>query len=156
MTQGSNTNLDERGLILACPQCGKRNRLSYERLGQTFRCGGCHKELPPPSAAIDITSDYQFQSLAAHSALPILIDFWAPWCGPCKMVAPEVAKVAATANGAFLVAKVNTDDCPRSAEQFQISSIPTFVVVKEGHELARKSGALSANAIRQFLSQISA
>jgi thioredoxin 2 len=144
--------MDERGIVISCPQCGKRNRLTYERLGQTFRCGDCHTELGLPTQPIDISSKSVFESLARRSALPILLDFWAPWCGPCKMVAPELAKVAASSNGQFLVAKVNTEELPVVAQQFRVSSIPTLVLMRDGRELARKSGALPAAAIHQFLS----
>jgi thioredoxin 2 len=146
------TVLDERGIILSCEQCGKRNRLTYERLGQTFRCGDCHHELEIPTHPIDATSHSAFQSITQRSALPLLIDFWAPWCGPCKMVAPELAKVAANSNGQFLVIKVNTEQLPIAAQQYRISAIPTLVLIRDGRELARKSGALPANAILQFLS----
>jgi thioredoxin 2 len=145
--------LDERGIILSCAHCGKRNRLTYERLGQTFRCGGCHTEMELPTAPIEIDSQSAFVALTQRSALPILVDFWAPWCGPCKMVAPELAKVASTSNEQFLVAKVNTEELPNVAQQFRISAIPTLVLMRDGGELARKSGALPAAAIHQFLSQ---
>jgi thioredoxin 2 len=145
-------SLDERGIIVSCAHCGKRNRLTYERLGQTFRCGGCHSELDLPSAPIDIDSQSHFEALSRRSSLPVLIDFWAPWCGPCKMVAPELVKVAENSNGQFLVAKVDTEELPIVAQRFQIRSIPTLVLLRDGRELARKSGALPAAAIHQFLS----
>jgi thioredoxin 2 len=144
--------LDERGIIVACGVCGRRNRLGYERLGQSFRCGGCHKELDLPSRPLDVHLQSHFETLSRRSSLPILVDFWAPWCGPCKMVAPELAKVAAASNGQFLVVKVNTEELPIAAQQFRISSIPTLVLLRDGRELARKSGALPAAAIHQFLS----
>jgi thioredoxin 2 len=144
--------LDERGLIVSCPQCEKRNRLTYERLGQTFRCGGCHTELEVPREPIEASSQTAFQSLIQRCSLPLLVDFWAPWCGPCKMVAPELAKVAAQSNGQFLVVKVNTEELPIAAQQYRINAIPTLALFRQGRELARKSGALPASAILQFLS----
>ena len=149
-------SLDERGIIVSCAHCGKRNRLTFERLGQTFRCGDCHNELDLPSAPIELHSHRDFESLSRRSSLPILVDFWASWCGPCKMVAPELAKVAANANGQFLVAKVNSEELPVIAQQFRITSIPTLVLLRHGRELGRKSGALPSSAIFQFLSNFGA
>ena len=148
----SDVGLDERGLLVSCAECGRRNRLTYERLGQTFRCGGCHRDLDLPQTPIEIHSNAHFEALARRASLPALIDFWAPWCGPCKMVAPELVKVAQSSNGQFLVAKVNTEELPIVAQQFRISAIPTLVLMRQGRELARKSGALPAGAILQFLS----
>ena len=145
--------LDARGLVCACPHCGQRNRLLYERLGQTFRCKQCHAELPPPAEPVEPQNAAQFDALIAHSALPVLVDFWAPWCGPCKMVAPELVKVAAGGAGRWLVAKVNTEELPDLAARFGIRSIPTLALFKAGREMARQAGAMPAPGILQFLRQ---
>lgn len=147
---------DERGLLLACPSCGKRNRLKYEGLGQTFRCAQCKNELPSPGEPIDIKSDLVFDALTKRSALPVLVDFWAPWCGPCKMVAPEVRKVAAETRGEVLVVKVNTEELPNLAQRFRVTAIPTMSIFKGGREIAHQAGAMPAPAIRNFLAQHSA
>jgi thiol-disulfide isomerase/thioredoxin len=106
---------DDRGIVRACPQCGQRNRLIYERLGSVFRCSKCRTEIPPPAEPVEVPGAAKFDSLIARSALPVLVDVWAPWCGHCKMVAPELAKVAADGAGRWLVAKVNTDELLTSA-----------------------------------------
>jgi thioredoxin 2 len=149
----SNIQADERGLLIACPKCGQRNRLVYKRLGGTFRCGKCRRELAPPGEPIDIHHDLVFDALTTHSPLPVLVDFWAPWCGPCKMVAPEIRKIAAEAAGRLIVAKVNTDEVPSLARKFRISAIPTMTLFRSGLEIARQAGAVPAPAIRNFIEQ---
>lgn len=144
---------DERGLVSSCPQCGQRNRLGYERLGQQFRCGQCRHELGQPAEPVEIASEGIFDSLINYSALPVLVDFWAPWCGPCRMVAPELVKVAADGAGRWLVAKVNTDELAGPAQRHQIQAIPTMILFQRGRAVARQSGAAMAAAIRRFIEQ---
>ena len=144
---------DERGLLLTCPHCGKRNRMNYERLGQTFRCGQCHHELSPPGEPVETSNEAAFDALIGRSALPVLADFWAPWCGPCKMVAPELAKIASEGAGRWLVAKVNTEELAGLAQRFRINAIPTLILFKTGRELARQAGAMPAPGIRKFIQQ---
>jgi thioredoxin 2 len=147
----SNIEVEQRGLLVSCPNCGQRNRMVYDRLGGIFRCGKCRRELPPPAEAIDIGSDLVFDALVSRSSLPVLVDFWAPWCGPCKMVAPEIAKMAAEGAGRFVVAKVNTETVPALASRFRITAIPTMAIFKQGIEVARQEGAMPAPGIRKFL-----
>ncbi len=142
--------LDAHGLLLTCRQCGQRNRAAYGRLGHTFQCGQCHQPLPPVSEPVEIEDENVFDALMGKSALPVLVDFWAPWCGPCKMVAPEMIKVAKELAGRALVAKANTEALPRIAQRFGINAIPTLALFKAGHELARQAGAMPASSILQF------
>src|SRR5215475_5204149 len=99
---------DDRGIVVVCPHCGQKNRLAYARLGDPVRCGQCKQLLPALDAPIDVTSAADFDRLIAASSLPIVVDFWAPWCGPCRMVAPEMQKVASRRAGRAIVIKINT------------------------------------------------
>jgi thioredoxin 2 len=145
--------LDRRGVIVPCPQCGQQNRLAFERIDQSPRCGKCQSALQPPAEPLEVNSAAEFDALTTRAALPVLVDFWAPWCGPCKMVAPEVAKVAAEGAGRWLVAKLNTEELPSPAQRFRVSSIPLFVLFNRGREVARQAGALPATMLRQFIEQ---
>ena len=144
---------DNRGLLITCPKCGQRNRLKYEALKRPFCCGKCQTELRAPGDPVDVKSDLVFDALISRSALPVLVDFWAPWCGPCKMVAPEVRKVADETAGHLLVAKVNTEEVPSLAQRFRVTAIPTMALFKNGIEVARQAGAMPAPAIRKFIEQ---
>ena len=148
--------LDERGMVVACGSCGTRNRLAYERLGQLARCGQCKADLSPPSFPIDIETSVDFDRIVTRSAIPVVVDYWAPWCGPCRMVAPELAKVAARAQGRLLVVKVNTDQLNDLGERFNIRSIPTMAVFAGGREVARTTGARPAAEIETFVERATA
>ncbi|HEY4272232.1 MAG TPA: thioredoxin [Candidatus Udaeobacter sp.] len=147
----NNIETDQRGILITCPKCGRRNRLKYEGLGKVFRCGQCQTELQPLGEPVDVHSDLVFDALISHSALPVLADFWAPWCGPCKMVAPELRKVARETAGQVLVTKVNTEEVPSLARRFRVTAIPTMLIFRNGIEVARQAGAMPAPAIRKFL-----
>src|SRR5207245_1146162 len=100
---------------------------------------------------IDVASDLAFDALTTRSALPVLVDFWAPWCGPCKMVAPELNKVAREGAGKWLVAKVNTESAQNLARRFRINAIPTMALFKNVLAVQRQVGAIDASAMRTFL-----
>lgn len=147
----SNLAADERGLIVACPHCKQRNRAPFEKLKEPFRCKKCHHELQLVGEPFEVHNEAGFDAVVTNSALPVLVDFWAPWCGPCKMIAPELVKVASALTGKWLVAKVDIDQLPNIANRFQISSIPTIAVFSRGQEVARQSGAMGAATIQRFM-----
>jgi thioredoxin 2 len=140
-------------VVRACPACGKKNRLLASRLGAPARCGACGAALPSPAEPLEVDGSGELAALLRQSALPVLVDFWAPWCRPCRSMAPEVEKVAASQAGRLLVLKCNTDVDPAVGAELRISSIPTLALFRSGRELARSSGARPAAAIDAFVRQ---
>ena len=148
----SNLKLDQRGVLIPCPSCGKTNRIRYSSLGANTRCANCHAALPAPAEPIEAPDAAAFDALISASALPVVVDFWAPWCGPCRMMAPELDKVAKGAAGQWLVVKVNTEAVPELGERFRIRSIPTLALFQGGREVNRAAGARPEADIRAFVS----
>jgi len=144
---------DDRGVVLTCASCGQNNRLPYEKLDALPRCARCRTSLSAPAEPIEIESETVLDVLLKRSVLPVLADFWAPWCGPCKSMSPEIAKVAAQVAGRWLVIKINTEKFPGLGARHQVSAIPLLVLFKNGRETGRQAGAIPAAGIRQLMAQ---
>src|SRR4051795_3647192 len=129
-------------LHILCPHCDTINRVPREKLSAGGRCGQCHEALfEGHPVALDTA---RFERHLAKSDVPLLVDFWAPWCGPCRAMSPEFERAAAALEPAVRLVKVNVDEEPRLGERFQVRSIPTLLLAAHGHEVARAAGARSA------------
>lgn len=122
--------------IVSCPACGRRNRVPAARSGRV-RCAACRSDLPWLVEAGDDT----FDSVVGQSTLPVLVDVWAPWCGPCRMIGPVVEELSRELRGRLKVVKVNADESPRVFQRHGIRSIPTLLLYRDGKETARQVGA---------------
>jgi thioredoxin 2 len=132
--------------IVVCPHCGQKNRVPADASG-TPRCGKCQTDLPWLTTA----SDDDFDRIATHASLPVLVDLWAPWCGPCRVVEPGVLRASRERAGKLKVVKVNVDEAPGISQRFQARSIPMLVVLRNGNAVSQQVGAIPPDQLMAFV-----
>ena len=135
--------------IVVCPHCQSANRIPTARLGDNPRCGKCKQ--PLFTGRPIVLTDQTFDRHLSRSEVPLVVDFWAPWCGPCKMMAPFFEQAASELEPHVRLVKVNTDENPMLAQRYQINSIPTTAVFKGGREVARQPGAMNLPQLLQWI-----
>jgi thioredoxin 2 len=137
-------------VILTCPSCGKKNRSPAERLADLGRCGACKTEISPVAKPIEADPEV-FREITRDARVPVLVDFWAAWCAPCRVVAPEVERTAAEMAGRALVLKVDTERHPQLAAEFGVQGIPNFVVLRGGLLLFQQAGVVPSAQMQEWL-----
>lgn len=142
-------------MIITCPGCRAKNRVQSDRLAEGPKCGRCGADLSPPESGRPVAvSDATFDREVTAANLPVLVDCWAPWCGPCKMIGPLLDELAGIYRGRLKIAKLNVDENPRTAAAFNVSSIPTLLFVKGGKVKDIRIGASSRQALMQWIDDL--
>lgn len=139
-------------LIVTCASCGARNRKHLDRLGQAPVCARCSEALPAGGGPVAV-DEATFDRVLEASQVPVLVDFWAPWCGPCRAFAPVLEKWAPTRAKELLVVKVDTEANPGAGRRHGITAIPTIAIFRGGREVARQAGAMSASQLEAWVKQ---
>jgi thioredoxin 2 len=142
-------------VIRICQACGQKNRVPTAKLASRAHCGACKAEIPAQFEPLDVGSE-EFDDIVGSTDVPILVDFWAEWCAPCRMSASAVKQVAKETSGRALVLKVDTQSHPELANRFQVRAIPNFVVLKGGKVVHQQAGLADAHALRQWLERATA
>jgi thioredoxin 2 len=132
--------------VVVCEHCGRKNRVPAAAHGVP-RCGQCHQPLPWMADA----DDASYSSVVEAAALPVIVDLWAPWCGPCRMVSPALESLARQYAGKVKLVKVNVDESPATSQRFNVQGIPTLLLVRKGEVLARQTGAAPEPVLRSWL-----